>query len=115
MTWQILRLVVPLGLRQAGGCGMPGAARGRARPEGHWVKERLPGDLEESALVGAVGDRGEHVPGEDAEDVARAVAPRLAAGVPDDERLAARACPQHLLPDRKSTRLNSSHVEISYA
>ena len=48
-------------------------------------KERLPGDL--NALVGAVGDRGERVPGEDAEDGVGAVGGVLAAGVRDDERL----------------------------
>src|SRR5215471_15048128 len=73
-----------------------GAAGGRVRPEGHRPKERLPGDL--NTLVGAVGDRGERVPGEDTKDGVGAVGGWLAAGVRDDERLAAWACPQHGLP-----------------
>src|SRR5437016_11183276 len=57
----------------------------------------LPG--EEGAEVGTVGDRGEFVPGQDAQDVGtRAVAGLPAARVGDDQGVAVRPGPEDLLP-----------------
>src|SRR5262249_61866576 len=72
----------------------------RSRPRAPimwWQAVRpLPGDL--AGGVGAVGDRGEPVSFEDAEDVGAAVLRSLAARIRDNERLAARARPEDVLP-----------------
>src|SRR5262245_21236511 len=57
---------------------------------------RLPGGLEEP--VGAVGDRRELAPGQDAQDVRAAVRVLLAPGVGDDQGAAIGAGPEDVLP-----------------